>query len=102
MDLSNGSEMCKYMLDDMSQVNESNTLVMCKLFRQGGNNDVWRLQALGFPLFGPPTAVELSRTNALDQYAFKLPVFSPVPPPDKTKRPRRRGAEKSDACCSIM
>eukprot|EP00658_Telonema_sp_P-2_P025383 TRINITY_DN2021_c0_g1_i4.p1 TRINITY_DN2021_c0_g1~~TRINITY_DN2021_c0_g1_i4.p1 ORF type:complete len:156 (-),score=52.08 TRINITY_DN2021_c0_g1_i4:88-555(-) len=47
VDLDRKTEMCRYELDDMGYVDTANTLVMCKLFRVGANNNVWRMQALG-------------------------------------------------------
>lgn len=75
------SRVGRYQLDDMASVDSSNTLVMCKLFRGGINTNMWRMQALGLAMNGPATAVELARTNLLDTYMLKQPVYSPVPPP---------------------
>eukprot|EP00656_Telonema_subtile_P007631 TRINITY_DN13581_c0_g1_i4.p2 TRINITY_DN13581_c0_g1~~TRINITY_DN13581_c0_g1_i4.p2 ORF type:complete len:239 (-),score=45.47 TRINITY_DN13581_c0_g1_i4:39-755(-) len=100
VDMSRGCEMCRYVLDDMAHVNESNTLLMCKLFRAAANNNLWRMQALGVPLSGPSTAVELSRTGLLEPLSYKLPVFSPVPAPaKKEKKPKTK--KGGGECCVI-
>eukprot|EP00658_Telonema_sp_P-2_P025381 TRINITY_DN2021_c0_g1_i21.p1 TRINITY_DN2021_c0_g1~~TRINITY_DN2021_c0_g1_i21.p1 ORF type:complete len:173 (-),score=47.34 TRINITY_DN2021_c0_g1_i21:408-926(-) len=106
VDLDRKTEMCRYELDDMGYVDTANTLVMCKLFRVGANNNVWRMQALGTAFQGPPTALELAKTDLLEQYAFKLPVYSPIPAPDKSRR-RRAGnrtkeSDKSGGCCIVQ
>merc|ERR1712166_1373542 len=106
VDMQRGTEMCKYKLDDMASVDSCNTLVMCKLFRGGGNNNMWRMQALGHALNGPPTAVELARTTALDTFMLKLPVYSPVPAPEKNRKNKNKNKnssnDKSDGCCVLL
>jgi len=107
VDSSTGAELCHFELDYMDkQVDASNNLIMCKLFR--GSSGRWQMQSLGMGLMGSRTAVELAGIlqgmPMVRQYALNLPCYSPIPVDlNAPRKPKKKKKSGGDGCqCTMM
>jgi hypothetical protein len=91
----------------LPQVDSSNNLLMCKLFK--GPAGKWEMQALGLGMNGPRTAKELTQTIGLDpmtqEYQLNKPCCSRIPvDANVRKKPanRRRKGPAGGCACTIQ
>jgi len=95
-------------MDD--EVDNSNNLLMCKLFKSPTGK--WEMQALGLGLRGPRTAPDLTkmilREPLTAQYQLNLPCCSLLPEQKNVKKkPRKRqmdggGSDGSGCACTVQ
>lgn len=93
IDTKNHAELCRFEMDYMDEeVDNSNNLLMCKLFK--GPTGKWEMQALGLGLRGPRTAPDLTKkilTETLTtQYQLNLPCCSLLPEQKHVKKKPRK------------